>query len=241
MKLLRNLLLHFFDLIDEFYHQKRIEKFIKKNKIKIKTFIDVGAFEGKYTDLILKIQEKCKVIMIEPQSKYYSLLKEKYKNNNLIKIMKIGISDKETLLKLKINKHEITSTFSQFNDTNKYLNYKAILFNSNLKNMTTNSENIEVFPLSLILQKNNLDSIDLIKIDTEGHEYEVLYGTGDYIKKINYILVEFHIDKIYENYNSDKIHNFLLENGFTLQKKFSFPFPFTTWEDRLYKNSKFLN
>ena len=239
MKLLRNLLLHFFDLIDEFYHQKRIEKFIKKNKIKIKTFIDVGAFEGKYTDLILKIQEKCKVIMIEPQSKYYSLLKEKYKNNHLIKIMKIGISDKETLLKLKINKHEITSTFSQFNDTNKYLNYKAILFNSNLKNMTTNSENIEVFPLSLILQKNNLDSIDLIKIDTEGHEYEVLYGMGDYIKKINYILVEFHIDKIYENYNPDKIHNFLLENGFTLQKKFSFPF--TTWEDRLYKNSKFLN
>ena len=236
MKLLRNLLLHFFDLIDEFYHQKRIEKFIKKNKIKIKTFIDVGAFEGKYTDLILKIQEKCKVIMIEPQSKYYSLLKEKYKNNNLIKIMKIGISDKEKLLKLKINKHEITSTFSQFNDTNKYLNYKAILFNSNLKNMTTNSENIEVFPLSLILQKNNLDSIDFIKIDTEGHEYEVLYGAGDYIKKINYILVEFHIDKIYENYSPDKIHNFLLENGFTLQKKFSFPF--TTWEDRFYKNSK---
>ena len=105
--------------------------------------------------------------------------------------------------------------------------------------MTTNSENIEVFPLSLILQKNNLDSIDLIKIDTEGHEYEVLYGMGDYIKKINYILVEFHIDKIYENYNSGKIHNFLLENGFTLKKKFSFPF--TTWEDRLYKNSKFLN
>ena len=236
MKFLRNLLLHFFDLIDEFYHQKRIEKFIKKNKIKIKTFIDVGAFEGKYTDLILKIQEKCKVIMIEPQSKYYLLLKEKYKNNHLIKIMKIGISDKETLLKLKINKHEITSTFSQFNDTNKYLNYKAILFNSNLKNMTTNSENIEVFPLSLILQKNNLDSIDLIKIDTEGHEYEVLYGMGDYIKKINYILVEFHIDKIYENYSPDKIHNFLLKNGFTLQKKFSFPF--TTWEDRFYKNSK---
>ena len=62
-----------------------------------------------------------------------------------------------------------------------------------------------------------------------------------FIKKINYILVEFHVDKIYENYNPDKIHNLLLENGFTLQKKFSFPFPFTTWEDRLYKNSKFLN
>ena len=36
--------------------------------------------------------------MIEPQSKYYLLLKEKYKNNNLIKIMKIGISDKEKVI-----------------------------------------------------------------------------------------------------------------------------------------------
>jgi len=107
-----------------------------------------------------------------------------------------------------------------------------------IKLMTNIHHISEIYLSGLILEKNPLD---LIKIDTEGHEYEVLYGTGDYIKKINYILVEFHVDNIYENYNPDKIHNLLLENGFTLQKKFSFPFPFTTWEDRLYKNSKFLN
>ena len=179
MKLLRNLLLHFFDLIDEFYHQKRIEKFIKKNKIKIKTFIDVGAFEGKYTDLILKIQEKCKVIMIEPQSKYYSLLKEKYKNNNLIKIMKIGISDKETLLKLKINKHEITSTFSKFNDTNNinywleqwYLFYKQIQENYNhslnciflIYENFSNSLFIKKIMKDLSLSKKNNMDINIFK------------------------------------------------------------------------------
>ena len=73
MKFLRKLLLVFFDLIDEFFHQKRIEKFIRKNKIKLDTCIDVGAFKGKYTDLIFKIQKNCKIILIEPQTKYYSL------------------------------------------------------------------------------------------------------------------------------------------------------------------------
>ena len=236
MKLLQKLLLFFFDIIDEYFHQKRIKNFIKKNKIKIDTFIDIGAFKGKYTDLILDIQKKCKITMFEPQNKYYSLLKEKFKNNPNIEIIKIGLSDKEAFLDLKINKHEITSTFSQLNDSNKYLNYKAILFGSNLKNMTTNMENVQVFTLGQIFEKKQLQNVDLVKIDTEGHEYEVLYGAQNYIKNINYILIEFHMDKIYKNYNPDRIHELLLNKGFVLKKTFNFPF--TTWEDRLYKNLK---
>ena len=239
MKYLKKLLLLIFDLIDEFYHQKRIQKFLNTEKIKLENFIDVGAFRGKYTDLILKMQKNCNILMIEPQNKYYLMLKEKYKNNDRVEIMKIGVSDKEALLKLKINRHEITSTFSEFNLENKYLNYKAILFDSNLKNMTKNVETVEVLSLDEIFEKKNLGNIDLVKIDTEGHEYEVLSGTKEYLKKINYILIEFHIDEIYKNYNSNKIHSFLEENDFVLKKKFNFPF--TTWEDRLYKNSKLEN
>ena len=136
----------------------------------------------------------------------------------------------------QVNKHEITSTFSKFNETNRYLNLKAILFSSKLENMTKSEEKIETLSLDDIFKKKNIQNIDLIKIDTEGHEYEVLIGARDSIKKIDCILVEFHNDNIYENYNSEKIHNFLIENNFTLLKRFNFPF--TTWEDRLYKNSK---
>jgi len=237
MKFLRKLLLLFFDIIDEYFHQVRIKKFIKKNKIQLNSFIDVGAFKGKYTDLILNIQKECKIILFEPQNKYYSLLKEKFKNNHNIEIIKNGLSDKETFLDLKINKHEITSTFSKFNDLNKYLNYKAILFDSNLTNMTTNLEKVQVLTLDQIFEKKKIDSIDLIKIDTEGHEYEVIYGAKNSIKNIKYILIEFHMDKIYENYDPNKVNDFLIKNNFICLKKFNFPF--TTWEDRLYKNSNF--
>ena len=236
MKFLRKLLLILFDLIDELYHQKRIEKFIRKNNFRLNTFIDVGAFKGKYSDLILKIEKNCKIIMIEPQGKYFNFLKTKFANNNRVEVLKMAVSNKKTSLNLKVNKHEITSTFSKFNETNRYLNLKAILFSSKLENMTKSEEKIETLSLDDIFKKKNIQNIDLIKIDTEGHEYEVLIGARDSIKKIDCILVEFHNDNIYENYNSERIHNFLIENNFTLLKRFNFPF--TTWEDRLYKNSK---
>jgi len=79
--------------------------------------------------------------------------------------------------------------------------------------------------------------IDLVKIDTEGHEFEVLKGMGRSIKNIKYILVEFHNDEIYLSYNPRKIHNYLVKNDFAL--KTAFKFPFTTWEDRFYFNNKF--
>ena len=239
MRLIRKILLFIFDIIDERIHQKKIEKFIRRKKISLKTFIDVGAFRGKYTDLVFKIEENSKVIMIEPQGKYYSLLKDKYINNKQVEVIKVGLSDKKKKLTLKINKHEITSTFSNFNVNNKYLNYKALLFDSNLEKMTKNLEDVQVLPFSEILKEKNFDYIDLVKIDTEGHEEEVLNGLGEYIKKIKYILIEFHIDKIYENYDSNKINDFLIKNNFICLKKFNFPF--TTWEDRLYKNSRFEN
>ena len=239
MKLFIKILLIFFDLLDEFFHQKKIKKFIEKNKIELNTYIDIGGFKGKYTDLILKIKKDCKVILIEPQKKYYLTLKEKYKTNKKIEVLNIGISDKKEKLQLKINKHEITSTFSEFNTRNRYLNFKARLFSSNLKNMTKNVENVEVLPLNEIIVNKNLTNIDLIKIDTEGHEFKVLSGAKDCIKSINYVLIEFHNSEIFQDYSSHKIHNFFIDNEFILKEKFKFPF--TNWEDRIYKNSRFKN
>ena len=95
---------------------------------------------------------------------------------------------------------------------------------------------IKKFNVLAGFEKKKLQYVDLIKIDTEGHEYEVLTGASNNIQKIVYLLVEIHNDNIYENYSSKKIHNFLIENNFKLLKRFNFPF--TTWEDRLYKNSK---
>ena len=235
MKLLVKLIIIFFHFIDDFYHQKRIEKILRSQNIKFKNFLDIGAFKGKYSDLFLRINPDSEGLLFEPQKKYFNFLKEKFKEKKNIEILNIGISNEEKQLSLNINKHEITSTLSTFNKNNNYLKFKAFLFQKNLEKMTVSKEMVSFKTLSKIFIQKNLSTVGLLKIDTEGHEYEVLFGAKEYIKKVNCILIEFHNDNIYQNYNPNSIHDYLTKNNFILKK--TFKFPFTAWEDRVYLNN----
>jgi FkbM family methyltransferase len=237
MIVLEKIALFFFDLIDKHYHQKRIINFLIKNKIKISVFIDVGAHLGTYTNLITKNYKKCKVLMFEPQTQIFKILKSRYFQQKNILALNYAVSSKNGLKKLYINKHDLTSTFLKFNSKNSWLNYKAKLFSSSVKEMTRKIEVVKTRTLKKIINIKKIKKIDLIKIDTEGHELEVLKGIGNKIGKIKCVLIEFHQDSIYLSYNPKKIHNYLVKKNFTLKKIYSFPF--STWEDRFYINKKF--
>ena len=236
MILLKKIAVVFFDLLDKYYHQKRINNFLKKNKIKISFFLDIGAHLGTYTDLILKNNINCKILMFEPQIEIFKKLKNQYQNKKNVLAFNYAISNKNGFSKLYINKHDLTSTLSKFNLKNKYLNYKAKLFNSSLKEMTKRIEIVKTRTLKKITSEKKIKKIDLLKIDTEGHELEVLQGLGKKINMIKYILIEFHQDSIFLSYKPQRIHNHLIKNNFILKKIYNFPF--TTWQDRFYKNKR---
>ena len=102
------------------------------------------------------------------------------------------------------------------------------------KSSIVNSELVPSVTLDKFCKKNDIKKIDLLKIDTEGHEFEVLSGATNLLKKdIEYILIEFHFSKIYKNYNKYKIEKLLKKNNYILIKKFKFPF--FTFEDRIYR------
>ena len=235
MKLLKNIAIIFFDIIDQYYHQKKIINFIKKKKIKIKYFLDIGSHMGTYSDLILKDFKNCKIFMFEPQEKIFKIIKKKYKGKKNIKLYNCAISNTSKLKTIYINQHDLTSSLSILNIKNsKYLKFKAKLFGAPSSGMVLEKKKIKAEKLSKIIEKNNIKIVDLAKIDTEGHEYEVLQGMGKNIKKIKYILMEFRNDKVYNLYNPKKIHSHLIKNHFVLMK--TYKFPFTTWEDRFYFN-----
>jgi len=238
MKLLKIIAVIFFDIIDLYYHQKRIIKFIRENNININFFFDIGSHMGTYSDLILKDFKKCKVLMFEPQIAIFKKIKIKYKYKKNIKIYNFAISDRSALKTIYINKHDLTSGLSAFNKKiSIYLKLKAKLFGTTSSGMILKKTKVKTKKLSEIIKLNNTKIIDLAKIDTEGHEFEVLKGVQKNIKKIKYILIEFRSDKIYLSYNPKKIHNYLTKNNFVLKN--TYKFPFTTWEDRFYFNKRF--
>ena len=58
---------------------------------------------------------------------------------------------------------------------------------------------------------------DFIKIDTEGHEFNVLRGLKEYIKATNLILLEYHYDNsLIKNYDFQKLNSFFARNKFKL-------------------------
>ena len=140
---------------------------------------------------------------------------------------------------MDINNHDLTSSLKKLNEQNLYLKFKSKLFGGNIERMISNSYTVQAIKLIDLIKKEKIKKIDLLKVDTEGHELEVLLGLGKKIEIIQIILIEFHNDNIYLNYNSNKIHNHLLKHNFSLQTKLKFPF--TEWEDRIYTNKKLIN
>lgn len=115
----------------------------------------------------------------------------------------------------------IDSSSSTFNSINKESDYykkknKIITFLSNKKNLIENKQKISVVNLSKIIQENKIDKIDVLKIDTEGFEYNILRGIKeiDY-EKIRYIYFEHHYDLMIEKgYTFSNINSLLVKNNF---------------------------
>tara|TARA_E500000178_G_scaffold331455_1_gene364375 strand:+ start:5109 stop:5813 length:705 start_codon:yes stop_codon:yes gene_type:complete len=231
MSFLKSFVILFFDILD-LYHQRKILKFVKNNKIEIKNIIDIGSHKGKYFDLFYKNFNINRAILIEPQIDYFNYLKSKYKNKKKIKIFNNAISSSKLLKYFYINRHDLTSSLNLINRKNNFLKLKSKIFGFDLKNMIKKKVKIRTETLDNLLKKSKVKKIDLVKIDTEGHELEVLRGSKKYIKKFKIILIEFRRDNVYKNYNANKIHRIIIKNNFSLKKIFKFPF--TTWEDRIY-------
>ena len=175
--------------------------------------------------------------MFEPQDRIFNYLKKKYNENKNIYLFNTALSSKNESAKFNLNRHNLTSSLSNLDQNNSYIKLKAKLFGTTSQGMIVDIKTIQTKTLFTILEKENLEAIDLLKIDTEGHELQVLQGMSGKINMVKYMLIEFHNDEIYVSYDPKKLHKFLISNNFKLIKRFKFPF--TTWEDRLYVNDNF--
>jgi FkbM family methyltransferase len=95
---------------------------------------------------------------------------------------------------------------------------------------------VPCFKLEKLIKEN---SIELLKIDVEGHAYEVLEGIGEELKNIKGIQVETEMTYAFENQKlDDDVHQYLLQNDFVLiDKKRCWAAQY----DCLYVNKKLLS
>jgi FkbM family methyltransferase len=135
-------------------------------------FLDIGTYKGNKIDQILNINPYSKIIGIEPFSKYYLSLKKKYSHNQNIKILNYAISDTNSVRKFYYNNIKIDKEAFSLKKSNKFKKIQIV----NTKKLS-----------DIVLQK----SISIIKIDTEGSEYDILKKSKKiFLKKQTAFFVE---------------------------------------------------
>ena len=147
-----------------------------------------------------------------------------------IKIFNYAIGKKSERLDFYINKIDLTNSLSKLNTKSIYLKFKNFILKNKEK---PPSKKINVKTLDSLCSKKKINKIDILKIDVEGHEYDVLLGSKKIIKNVNVILIEIQKNKMYKNYSQKKIYKFLKKNNFELIQSFNFPLMF--FKDCVFK------
>ena len=222
------------EFIEKYYHKKRVNKYIKKYNYNI--IFDIGANRGQFIESIIKSNINYNTIYsFEPQKDIYNKLKHTCNCDGIKRIcINKAISNLNSNKNLKINKIKSTSTFSKINNNSIWYKIKNLLITGSKKSSFIVSENVQTVTLDTFIENNSINSVDLLKIDTEGHEFEVLKGAINNIrnKKIKIILLEVQLSNMFLDYDYNEIHNFLKTNSYVLKKKFKFPL--FMFEDRVY-------
>ena len=232
--MIKSLILFCLKIIRCYWHEPNILKSLKK--LNINYIFDVGSHRGESIDYFIKLKNLKKIQSFEPQKDIFLVLKKKYKNNNKVILNQVALSQNENYKDFYINDLSSTSSFSRLNKKSLWLKIKNRILNK--KNPIISKIKIRSLTIDKFIKQKKIKKIDLLKIDTEGHELEVLKGALKTIKehKVKFILIELHFSKMYQNYSKKKIESFLAKNNFFLLKKFKFPF--LSFVDNLYKFEK---
>ena len=212
-------LLNFFD----FFQQKKIIKLINSKYKKQLVVFDVGAHYGETIRLFLKYLAIEKIYSFEASPKNFKVLKRnilKDLKSKKVEIFNIGLGDR--ISKSYINQivESSSSTINALNESSKYFKKKLKILNIKDQNVFSHKVPISIYTLDYFIEKYDLKNIDLLKIDTEGYEFNVLKGSSKYIQRIKLIYFEHHYDDmILKNYKFGDIHKLLHDKGFLMIKK----------------------
>jgi len=185
---------------ENIFFYPKLKNFYKKIiKVNNPVIIDVGANNGQTIRFFLRLFPNAVIYSFEPNPRLYKNLLIEFGGNNNIHILNKGISDFNGKLVLNETVTDETSTFENLNYDSQYLKVKSNILGVKPENIVTNKYDVEVITLDFFIQEMKLKKIDILKIDTEGHEMKCLLGLFIFKKHIiDYIQIEHHKDDMYQ-------------------------------------------
>ena len=206
----------FLSFIDSFNRKKILFFFKQKNEKKISVFIDVGAHYGETVKIFKKNFQIEKIFVFEPSRENFDKLKKNIKKIDNLKTYNIALGNKKGIVDFRQHFDSESSTLVKINQESKYYKKKNFYLDFfNKKKIKFSNTKVEIDRLDNILKKSEINKIDILKIDTEGYDFHVIEGLGEFINKVKYIYFEHHFhNMLVKKYTLSDIHNFLKKKNF---------------------------
>lgn len=173
-------------LFDEDGELKVLQYIHKQEGNKKLTLFDVGANVGHYTEALMNVfGDNARVYSFEPSKKTFETLSKTIYNNPIcngkVIINNVGLSDEAENIEL----------FTDADNSGLASVYRRRL--DHFGTSMNQSEMVTLTTLDEFCKKNDVFSIDFLKMDVEGHELSVLRGAKEMLKNkaIKYIQFEF--------------------------------------------------
>jgi FkbM family methyltransferase len=152
------------------------------SRIRNGVVLDVGANVGKYSKFIKRINKDIDIFAFEPHPGTYQRL-AKDADGLGIKTYNVGVGASEGSLKLYDYAEKDGSSHASL--------YKNVI--EQIHKGKSMAHDVKIISLDTFVINNKIETVDLLKIDTEGHELKVLKGFVRHIRanKVNLIHFEF--------------------------------------------------
>lgn len=164
------------------------------------TLLEIGSLHGRNANLITEKLDVSNTYIVEANIHSYNLIKDRYPQYNIFNYA-IGNENKTVQFNSVITDNPGVSSVLDRPDG--YYKGKVDI------------TNVEMYRGDTFLDNNNINHVDILKVDVEGFTYEVLEGFGDRLKDVKFIEAECENIVIWENQKTFKEINIFLEsNGF---------------------------
>ncbi len=228
--MIQKIVIYIIKLFDFFHHRKIFSFLNKKNLINFNIFFDVGAHKGESIKLFLKHLNIKEIVSFEASPITFEYLKKKETSfnkifkNTKIKLENLALGSEKKSVILKHMSESSSSTISQINKNSSYFKKKYKLLNFFDSQKLYAPVEVKLETLENYIVDNEYKTIDFLKIDTEGYEYEILLGLNKKLKDIKLIMFEHHYDNmIKKNYSYSDIKNLLEKYNFKMIFKAKMP------------------
>jgi FkbM family methyltransferase len=170
---------------------------------------DVGANKGQTIDLFLEIFKQPDIYSFEPSIETYTILENRKFCDN-VHIFQYALGAEESRKELINYEASKLSSFLELDQSTK----------GQFKNIQVHGmEEVRQTTVDHIFDEQNIEELDLLKIDTQGYDLEVLRGSRRSLveRKINNVFIELNFASLYSKQSSpDEIIQFLGSYGFGL-------------------------